>query len=231
MARLLWLSLLAVLLTLSAGCDLLRPRPKELTVEEVMARAADKVLEVTSVHFTLEVSNGSFPLAIVNVTSAQGDVVKPDRLQVKAKGTLAGAAVVEFELRSIGAQQYVTNPLTRRWQAYSLPIVPLLDPERGVPNLMRKLASPTLVGREMLDGMETYHLRGTITPDQIAPMLGAPPAQAPIPADVWIDSQEFLVRQVVLTGAISTLEPEGVVHTLRLSAYNQPVTIEAPPLS
>src|SRR5215216_2650121 len=154
--------LLALLLV--AGTVACTPAPRELTPKEVLDRAADDLDKANSAHFILEQQNGSVQLASgVQVVNAEGDVQRPDRLRMKFTLRLAGFSA-ESQLIAIGEDLFLTNPLNGQWQkapaATGAPRV--LDNERGMSSLLRKVTDPQRVGTESVDGAQTVHLRGRV---------------------------------------------------------------------
>jgi len=221
------LSWALVLLALVVACA---PAPRELTAREVLDRAADAADKVTSAHFALEQQNGSIELTSgVQVANAEGDVLKPDRLQMKFTLRLGGFAA-EAQLIAVGSELYLTNPLTGQWQrapaATTAPRV--LDQERGVSSLLRKVTEPQKLGNETLDGSQTHHVKGRVPGRAFADLTGSQASAESVSGDVWIGTDDFLVRQVRLEGPVGAGDSAATVRTLKFSRFNQPVSIERP---
>ncbi|MBI3977878.1 MAG: LppX_LprAFG lipoprotein [Chloroflexi bacterium] len=187
--------------------------------------------KLRSFHFRLEVANGVMPLGAGFVaTSVEGDAAAPDRLKMTVKARLANTPV-ELQVIAIGSRRYLTNPLTRRWQDVSGNLVTpaLLDPERGIGGVLRRLENPERLGRESLEGVETWRLRGAVPAAVLVGMVGGQAAGAePIGLEVWVGAGDWLVRQVKLAGAVTQGEAPQMERTLKLSSFNQSVSIDAP---
>ena len=50
----------------------------------------------------------------------------------------------------------------------------------------------------------------------------------PIDTKLWIGKEDFLLRQVRIKGQITEGEEPEIVRILKLSQFNQPVSIELP---
>lgn len=165
------------------------------------------------------------------VSKVEGDLARPDRVRMKAT-TQVGNSVLDIEFIAIGDQQYIADPFTLRWQ--SLPTSPVtftpLDPQRGVPGVVRALKNPQRVGKSQADGVEAYHVRGAVESGLLAALTGTATASdsRTVPVELWVGTQDFLPRQIRLEGRLSDGEPAGIVRSLHLTQYNRPLTIEPP---
>ncbi|HUS15642.1 MAG TPA: LppX_LprAFG lipoprotein, partial [Chloroflexia bacterium] len=95
--RLLRWGVLGVLLGLLTACgDPPVPPPAEIISKAVPAASA-----LTSMHFTLGTNKlAKYPKGLF-LTSADGDVVRPDKLRATAKALIAGAAI-EIQVAGVG---------------------------------------------------------------------------------------------------------------------------------
>jgi len=218
-----------ILLALAAliGCT---PAPRELTPKEVLDRSADALDKATTAHFVLEQQNGSMALASgVQIANAEGDVQRPDRMSMKFTLRLAGFSA-EAQLIAVGEDLFITNPLSGQWQkAPSRTGAPrVLDQERGMSSLLRKVTDAQRVGNESLDSAQTQHLKGRVAATSFADMTGGQPSGDAVAGDLWVGSDDFLPRQVRLEGVLGPGDTAQTVRTLKFSKFNAPVTIERP---
>jgi hypothetical protein len=206
---------------LLAGCSVFQPAPTPtptptLSAQEIASRSAGRMLAVQSLHFTIELTGAldyiDSPPTIA-LKSVDGDLVRPDKFQTDT---------------------YVTNPINQRWEKlppewgwYIDPTL-LFHPEYGVPAVL-----PTIpldkVGVEEVDGRLYYHLNATTQGDYIAWWtLGMIPEGAVV-VDAWIDTETFILRRVTLVETASDPDDPTVWH-IELSAIDEPVAIEPPPI-
>lgn len=218
------------MMLLVVGCDA-PPPTEELTADQILERSADEMSEVQSLRFRLEVVNGTMPLGQgIAVSRIEGDAVAPDRLQMDVRARM-GNQPVELKSVVLGPRQYLTNPLNQQWQEVtgSLSAPSILDPERGLGAALRRVDGAQRLGRESVDGADSYHLRGTLPAEVLASLVGsAESVDGPVDVELWVDSREFLLRRAKLVGAIVPGESEFLERELYLSGFNQPSTIEAP---
>ena len=165
-----------------------------------------------------------------------GDVVAPDRMRGKLNVNL-GLLALEVETIVIGEATYTTNLQTAEWElGPGLPAA-LPDPSelaRLGAKLVDELGDVELVGLESLEGLDAYRISGA----SLLSDFGGPEGEAQV--DIWIDVEDFLVVQVTGEGKVSLeglgqalsavgLTGEVVIETtLKLSAFGEPVVIEAP---
>jgi hypothetical protein len=224
------LASLCIMLLLVAGCD--SPPPvEELTADQILERSADEMSGLQSLRFRLEVLNGTMPLGQgIAVSRIDGDAVAPDRLRMDVRARF-GNQPVELESVVLGQRQYLTNPLNQQWQEVSgaLSAPSILHPERGLGAALRRVEGAQRLGRESVDGADSYHLRGTVPAEVLADLVGSGESvDSPVDVELWVDSREFLLRRAKLVGAIVPGESEFLERELYLSGFNQAATIEAP---
>ena len=80
----------------------------------------------------------------------------------------------------------------------------------------------------MVDGIACYHIIGEILSEDLQPITLSSLVGAKIDVEIWIDQDEFLLRQVRLEGKITEGEKPGIVRTIKLSDFDQEVEINLP---
>ncbi len=99
----------------------------------------------------------------------------------------------------------------------------ILDPNRGLANLLANFTDAKADGRENIAGADTVRVTGTVSAEavnSIAPQLAA---TGPVPATAWIaenDKKELVQAQ---------LQPkDGVSITMTFTDWGKPVTVTKP---
>lgn len=197
----------------------------------ILAHASTAANQVSSLHFRLHIEGGGIDLmAGVRATEIEGDVVRPDRLDAKVVAQLR-RLTLRLEFRSIGADQWITNPLAPgQWQQLPGAAIAgdLLDPHAGVTTLATAMTDVTLAGAETIDDIEVHHLSGRMPNEKVAAFLGAAPVPGETAVEFWIGIEDSLVRRVELRGPTAEGDSAEVVRALEFSAFDKPVTIEPP---
>src|SRR5262249_11501452 len=63
-----------------------------------------------------------------------------------------------------------------------------------------------------------------------APLLSVPqpPGNGQVGVELWIGKDDALLHRIDLVGPLTTYEPKSIVRSIRLSRFDEPVTIEPP---
>ena len=104
----------------------------------------------------------------------------------------------------------------------------VLDKERGMSSLLRKVTDPQKAGNESLDGVQTQHFKGSVPAASFGAMTGGQVTATSVPGDLWVGNDDFLPRQVRLEGPIGAGDTTATVRVLKFSQYNAAVTIDRP---
>ena len=107
----------------------------KLKEADVLTKSYDAMQAVKAFHFTMDHSTGGTPIGSgLTMTKAEGDIVRPDKLSIKLKGTsMLGA--VEVSLISAGGETKMTNPLNGgKWETVPdmFKVLTVFDPGKGI---------------------------------------------------------------------------------------------------
>ena len=200
--------------------------------EETLVPAMVAAIEdQKTAHFTMAVAGDGATM------DAKGDLAfrgKRSEMAMVMDGAAFGGGTVE--MRVVDRVAYLSMPpMTPEGKFVEVrpgdPDSPLagmagqmhVDPRDSVKALRTGLREVTFVGVETVDGEELERYRITVDVRAAAKAQGMPPmAGAPktVDYDMWLD-QEALMRRM-------ELDMSGVTMKMELSAWGEPVTIEAP---
>ncbi|MBI3965339.1 MAG: LppX_LprAFG lipoprotein [Chloroflexi bacterium] len=219
-------------LTLSSmaqgGCSPVRPGPT-VPVAEVLSRAAERLRDLESVHFVLDVQGRVAPLANdLEIVKADGDLKRPGDARMKATLRSQGA-VFETELWIVNGRTYARSPLGS--DITELPggtRVALLDPENGLPAAVVQIQSPQLLRADVEDGGTVHRIRGSLPTPAVAKLIGGTPHEGVVTVEAGVRAVDSQVSRLVLTGRALVGDDQQVVRTIVLSAWNTPVSIQPP---
>ena len=224
--------MLAAIALLLAGCGLVSgveptPTPVPLSVDEILRRSGEALGALGTFHFTLDHNKGGgTPISeSVVVTEVEGDVVSPDSISITFAGTF-GRFAVKSSIVTIGNDSYMTNPVTGVWEQVSTGVSPLgfFDPQEGIGSMMTQLRDAILVSRTP----EEYRIDGTLAVEALRPLLGTVSGSSDVDVELTIDSGTLLLEKAVIEGRVTATEPDGVVRTITLSGFDEPITISPP---
>lgn len=215
--------LLAIaLLTSCAG-------PTTPSAQALLQPAAQDVVDLKTVRFTLAREGDPVmldPLTGTRFSEATGAYQAPDRVRARVKAQVA-ALVLGLDMIWLPDAVYASNPLTGAFA--KLPARPTFEPvtlfgRDGLPGiLMSGMRDLTLVGKESLDGVETYHLRGSADGEQLKALTGGAVVAGAHTLDLWVEVATSHILRLVAR------EPGGLAGwRLELSDFNKTVEIKAP---
>ncbi len=203
------------------------PTPTPVNVADLLERSGDAMGELETFHFRLEHNRGGgTPLAeTLIVTEAEGDVVSPDRISVDFTGTL-GSFAVRSSLVTIGEDSYMTNPLNGAWEEVPAEVSPLafFDPRSGIGAMMAQMRNPSLASQSE----SAFRVDGDLRVGALEPILGTAAAGDAVQLKLTIGADTLFLERAVIEGRVTASEADGVVRTIILSGFNEPVSIEPP---
>lgn len=216
----------------------------DLTTEEILTRSSAAMAEVGSAEFTITQAgdpiffDGGGQIAFVG---AEGRFTRPSSadalVSVEAFGFAAQVGAV-----AIDGTLWFTNPITSEWEeapdGFDFDPADLFDPDVGIPAVLAgaaTTATPVDSGpaRDGDDGSDSggdgaepggHRARLTVPAERAASLTGGLVA-VETEAQVWIDPETFLLRQMVLDLPVGT---GGTTWTVVFTAYDTDVTIEPP---
>jgi lipoprotein LprG len=101
----------------------------------------------------------------------------------------------------------------------------ILNPDTGLANILSNFADPKAEERETIDGVQTVKITGQVSAEAVNKIAPKLKVNGPVPGTAWIreDGNHELVQV--------KLEPsEGNSISMKLSKWNEPVTVEKPPI-
>ena len=211
------------LILLLAACGGTPPPDAHQLIKDAQAA----IQHVTSYHFKLVTDNpgtgGNLP-----ITSADGDILVPDKLKANANALVAGTSV-QVQIIAIGNQQYVF--LFGAWQTTTGLLDPrsLSDPQKGVAAILGHIQNPSTPSDSSVGGRSCWNINGKLDPKYLAGITGGgAPAGTTDDVSTCIGKSDKLPYQIIIKGQAATGDTNKTVRTLTLSNFGEQVTIEAP---
>ncbi len=188
--------------------------------------AAASTAEITSAHFTLAV-NGEIPG--LPVKSAEGDLTREGSPGGAAKGTVSMdlmGSLFEGEFVLVDDTVYIKGPTGGFTQLPASMVrsvydpAAILDPEKGIANVLKNVTDARTEGAEDVDGVSTYKVTGRVTKDVVSSLV--PGIDSDVDITFWLRQDDG--HQPVKA---SVKVREGTVD-VTLSDVNKQVEITAP---
>jgi hypothetical protein len=201
----------------------------------LLEASAAAMFAVESFHFVITTDNGSVVIADrIELERVEGDYQRPARRRATATGKV-GFMPVGIDLIVIEDKVWYSDPVRRNQyaeleldQPQLQEILVNFDPGAVLLAAAEHVADPVVVGTEEVDGTPATLIEGTVDLSPLA--ANFPDAginEEPLAIRLWLNDADLLVR-LQIVGQVVLSEPAGIVHQLDLSAFDEPVSIEAP---
>ena len=220
--------ILAALVLLLAACG--GGGAKTPDSATLLKNAQTKFNATSSFHFIMQVANpGPVPSGGYNITAANGDVQRPDKLSAQATADV-GFASATVKLIIIGSQEWITDPITQKFSPTSgfESFLAIFDPTNGIGSLLGQVQNPSKATAGSANGASCWKVSGTVPPDKLKPIFGDVTATSPVPTTVCIDKTSNELDSVTLSGVITTGDTAQTSRTFYLSNFDKPVSIQPP---
>ncbi|NIS81221.1 MAG: PhnD/SsuA/transferrin family substrate-binding protein [Anaerolineales bacterium] len=203
-----------------------------ISAAEVFEASMIALEQAETYHFDMDMRLGvedeefgmAFPFKFV------GDFQFPDNMVAIMSMTLMGLEI-NLEMISLDGMMYATNPETGEWEVESESVSPMDPALTARIDRIDKLDFE-VVTIETLEGIEVYHLMGTIPAEEVSEMVGE------LRIDYWIGVEDSLPRKITLEGEVESEDLTGLTEgalgffemtmTILLSDFGKMVSIKPP---
>ena len=205
---------------------------------EMAQRAANVMTAVESMHFIIEREGKAVYIdagQLLAFRRAEGDLRLPDRMRALVRVATAFSPI-ELGMVVLGDEQYTTDPITGEWGVLppewgQFNLLVLFAPDTGLQQLLRTGVSDLkLEGTETLDERSYYRLSGRASGEKMRDMTMGFIGQGDVELEVWVDTQDFYVRQIHLVEPETDPE-DPTAWNIQFSNFEEPVEIDPPPVS
>lgn len=194
---------------------------------QIIAKAQAAIQKVTSYHFNLKAVNIGANAALP-ISSADGDILVPDRLKANATALFAGNSV-QVALIAIGSKQYIN--VLGIWQTTTGLIDPrtLSDPQTGVAAILGHIQNPSSPTDSSVGGRSCWLIKGKLDPSYLGGITGGgAPAGQLDDVSTCIGKSDNLPYQIIITGVATAGDTAKTVRTFTLSKFGEQLIIQAP---
>ena len=195
----------------------------------LLSDAAKSTADIRTAHFSLAV-NGKVPG--LDVQSAEGDLTREGgdagAAQGSVKMTLFGS-LFEGDFVIVDDKAYIKGPTGDHQELPASLIANLydpaaiLDPSRGIANVLSKVQDPVTEAAEEIDGVPTYRVKGKAAEDVVANLV--PGVSSDVDITFWLRQDRG--HQPVKASVAVPAEGSPTVD-VTLSDVDKPVEITAP---
>ena len=181
-------------------------------------------------HFRIHHESGGLELLPgLVIDEVEGDVINPDKLSMEFSGSLGTGLTIKASLITLGDAGYMTNPLTGEWEKGPTGISSLgfFDPSSGIVTMMSQVDEV----RVLDDGPGSrgvHRLGGSLPVEALVPLVGTTLEGVSVVVELTIDAGDSYLLEARFVGPVTPTDPDDVVRVITLSAFDEPISIEAP---
>ncbi len=203
-------------------------------MRSILEASSQRLAETNSLHFSLSVDGTTYidDGRTIQLDSAEGNVVRPDKVQASFKAEIQGLAISTIRLITVGDQSWTTNIITGDWEPapseFGYDATVLFSDTEGLSYVMLNAVEPVKLPDEELNGRGVYRIQTTGDAALIGPVTSDTMLGYPVGIDIWIDKETYDVVKVVLVEAPTPEKDEPATWTLDLSRQNEEITIVPP---
>jgi len=212
----------------SASATGLGPKP---TAQQVLSAIQKNFRSITTFHVTMKVENlGKASASQIQIRSADGDVIMPDKVKAQANVLFSGEPVT-IKLISIGNVQYITDPITGQWRVVKgvLNASTLTNPDTGIISLAHKVQNLTGPTDDVVNGVPCWRVNGLLDAKNLAFLTGGGvPAGTMLQTSACAGKADGLLYQLSLVGRAASSDTAQTSRSFTISGYNENITITAP---
>lgn len=206
----------------------LGPKP---TAQQVLTALQKSFRSVTSFHLSLKTANlGNTDSVQIALRDADGDVLMPDKIRAQASVLLSGQAVT-INLISVGANQYITDPITGQWRVVKGILDPrsLTNPDTGIISLAGKLQDVTAPTADSVNGTSCWRVNGLLPAQDLAFFTGGgTPAGIMLKTSICAGQSDGLPYEITVMGQAAKGDTPQTTRTFVISKYGESISIVAP---
>jgi hypothetical protein len=201
------------------------------TAQQVLISIQKNFRQVSSFHVSMKVYNlGTSSGSQIQIRSADGDVIMPDKVKAQANVLFSGQPVT-IKLISIGNVQYITDPITGQWRVVKgvLNASALTNHDTGIFSLSSKLQQLSGPTSDSVNGIPCWRVNGLLDAKYLAFLTGGGvPAGTMLQTSVCAGQSDELPYHLSLAGQAAKSDTSQTSRTFNISGYNEHTTISAP---
>lgn len=201
------------------------------TAQQVLASIQKNFPQVSSFHVIMKVNNlGSSSGSQIQIRSADGDVIMPDKVKAQANVLFSGQPVT-IKIISIGNVQYITDPITGQWRVVKgvLNASTLTNSDTGIISLSSKLQQLSGPTDDIVNGTSCWRVNGLLDAKYLAFLTGGGvSAGTMLQTSVCAGQSDGLPYQLTVVGQAAKSDTTQTSRTFNISDYNEHTAITAP---
>lgn len=201
----------------------------------LIQQAQQAITRDSAYHFKLTVDHpGTGGSSGLSITQADGDVVRPDKIQGTAHVT-GNIGSLDVPFVGIGSQQWIQiNGVWTTPGSLGVDIGALPDPSKVISMVLSDMQNPQGIGDDSVDSGDCWLVEGTVPAGDLASITGGDPtSKAPIDTKVCVAKNAdgkglYQPYEFILKGVAADGDTSQTTRTFLLSKFDESVNIQPP---
>ena len=206
------------------------PTPVPFDAPAALQRSGRVMEALDSFHFRLHHERGDMELLPgLIIDEVEGDVINPDKLSVDFSGSFGIGFAIESSLITLGDEGYMTNPVTGDWEQGPAGVSSMgfFDPAGGIVAMMAQVSQARRLD-DVTGKPNSYRIGGSLPVEALAPLVGTTLEGTRVVVELTIDSNDSYLLEARFDGPVTPTDSDDVVRVITLSAFDDPISIDAP---
>ncbi len=221
-------------LLLAAACESEPTPTPELSVDEVLSSAAEKLAALSTAKFQMadEKESGA-KFFEMTLKSVEGEVKTPDSFRMLVELVNPGLGFVEVGMLAVGEQAYMQFSSDAPWLPLPLDQVPFNFGGIGVTlsEILPAMRNADITGRESVGGGQAIRVDGDIVSDDMSGLITDVNSGHPITLSVWVDEASYDLRQLRIDGKLYDEDAPETTRLVVIEDIDAPVDIQLPEIA
>lgn len=202
--------------------------------QQLLEQASNRLAETETVRFYLEVDGDTFidEEQSLRLVTAQGDLARPDMVDVEFQVELLGAQTVSIRMITIGDESWTTDLLSGEWgpspEEFGYDPSVLFDNQDGLGPVAGRLEDPEVVSEEEIGNREAWKVTGTVDEEVIAPLTAGTMQGDDIRVTLWLDIETSDILRLEVAEPDDIDKENPATWTMTLTGHDSDVNIEKP---
>lgn len=218
-------------LFLAAACESEPTPTPELSVDEVLSGAAEKLAALSTAKFQMvdEKESGA-KFFEMTLKSVEGEVKTPDSFRMLVELVNPGLGFVEVGMLAVGEQAYMQFSSDAPWLPLPLDQVPFNFGGIGVTlsEILPVIKNAEIAGRESVGGGQAIRVDGDIVSEDMSGLITDVDPGHAVTLSVWVDEVSYDLRQLRIDGRLYDEDAPETTRLVTISEINAPVDIQLP---
>ena len=223
---------LTLLLALAAACGS-EPEPvaePEMTTEELLAGAGEKLAAVTTAKFRMvdETRTGQMFFG-TTLKTVEGEIKSPEAARMLVDVEAPAMGFVQLEIVAAGEQAFIKFSRDAPWLPLPLEQVPFNFAGIGgvLSEVLPQMTNVTNAGRETFGGFDTVRINGDVRSEQMSGLITSVDPGHLINLSFWLDEADHTLRQLRIVGQLFDQDGPGTSRLITME-FGVPVDIQLP---